>query len=326
MKIFITGGTGFIGKHLISRLSKTKHELVCLVRETSKVDELQELGVTLVTGDVTDKDSVCDGMRGCDWVANLANVYTVWEPDKNIYTEVNINGTRNVMECALENKVSRVVHVSTIAIYGKPDVAPIREDTTPGSEFLSEYSRTKYEGDKIAWDLYKNKGLPLTVIYPCPVLGPGDTKVTGELIWGLVNHALPATAFHNSTMTYVDVKDVAEMIVHVFEKKDTIGEKYIAGKEQLSFDDFYRIVSETSGVPLPGIHMPDIVVEYLAKFLTFLADRLKLSPQFGMSVDGVKLSKEGILADGSKAERELGITYTPLWRTIDEAVQFLRTQ
>ena len=76
MKTFITGATGFIGTHVAKRLAQTEHGLYCLVRNASKVDSLKELGVTIITGDVTDKDSLLEGIRGCDWVINLANVYS----------------------------------------------------------------------------------------------------------------------------------------------------------------------------------------------------------------------------------------------------------
>ena len=132
MRIFLTGATGFIGTHLVRRLAQTEHEMVCLVRETSDVSTLEEVGATLVRGDVTDKDSVLEGMRGCDWVANLANVYSFWEPDKRVYTEVNVEGTRNVMECALEMGVTKVVHVSTMATYGKPADVPFVEESAAG--------------------------------------------------------------------------------------------------------------------------------------------------------------------------------------------------
>ena len=115
MKTFITGATGCIGSHMVKRLAQSEHELYCLVRKTSHVGEL-ELGATLITGDVTDKDSLLEGMRGCDGVINLAAIYSFWEPNKRIYTDVNVEGTRNVMECALETDVSKLVHVSTALV------------------------------------------------------------------------------------------------------------------------------------------------------------------------------------------------------------------
>jgi dihydroflavonol-4-reductase len=323
MKIFITGATGFLGTHLVKRLAGTGHGLHCLARKTSKISELEKLQVNIVYGDVTDKSSLLAGMQGCDWVINLANIYSVWEADPNVYTEVNIKGTQNVMEAALETKVSKVIHVSTVAAYGKPTDVPFSEESSPGLEMFSEYSRTKAEGEKIAWTFFKEKGLPLVVIYPCPILGAGDTKVTGQIIWGLARQKMPATAFHNSVFTYTHVRDVVEVIVRAAEKEGNIGQKYIVGKEQLSFDELYLMISEIVGVPLPPIHMPNFVVIFGSKLLTLLANRLKLPPQFGLSVDGVRLSREGIRADGSKAERELGIRYTPIREAVKEAIAAL---
>jgi nucleoside-diphosphate-sugar epimerase len=179
MNVFITGATGFIGTHLVKRLSQTEHEMCCLVRKTSNVRVLEELGTTLVTGDVTDRDSPLEGMKGCDGVINLANIYSYWEPDKRIYTDVNVEGTRNVMEGALETGVSKVVHVSSVVTYGKPADCPFTEESPVGPVRFSEYARTKYAGDLIAWELYEKKGLPLVMIYPGAVLGPGDPKSTG---------------------------------------------------------------------------------------------------------------------------------------------------
>jgi dihydroflavonol-4-reductase len=323
MKIFITGSTGFLGTHLIKRLAQTSHELRCLARKTSKTEELQRLGVGIVYGDVTDKASLLAGMKGCDWVINLANIYSVWEPDPSVYTTVNIEGTRNVMQAALETGISKVVHVSTVATYGKPYDVPFTEKSSPGPEMFSEYSRTKAEGEKIAWSFYKDKGLPLVIIQPCPILGPGDTKVTGQVIWGIAKQAMPATSFGKAVMTYTHVKDVVEVIIRAADKEGNIGERYIVGKEQLSFDELYLMISEIAGVPLPRLRLPDFVIVLAGKILTILSNKLKLPPQFGLSNDGVRISKEGIRADGSKAERELGIHYTPIREAVKEAVAAL---
>jgi len=157
---------------LVERLDQAEHELHCLVRNTSDIHTLKERGAILVTGDVTDMDSLREGMRGCDCVINLANVYSFWEPRRQIYTDVNISGTRNVMEVALETGVSKVVHVSTTVTYGKPADCPFTEESHVGPVRFSEYARTKYAGDLIAWELHEKKGLPLVVIYPGSPLTP----------------------------------------------------------------------------------------------------------------------------------------------------------
>jgi len=326
MKTFITGATGFIGTHLAERLAPTEHELCYLVRKTSDVSRLRKLGVTLITGDVTDKDSLLDGMKGCDWVINLANVYSFWEPNRQVYTDVNVGGTRNVMEAALETGVAKVVHMTTSVVYGKPAGDPFTEESAVGPIRFSEYAQTKYAGTLAAWELYEKKGLPLVMIYPGAVVGPDDPKPTGQYIMDLINRRLPAAVFQDSVLTFVHVRDVAEAIVRALEKGDNIGEKYLVGKHQLSFRELNQMISEVSGVPLPKIRLPDSLVMLNAALLTWLADLTKKPPMWGMSKDQMRTMKEGLRFDGRKAERELGITYTPIHVAIEEAIASYRGQ
>lgn len=325
MKIFITGATGFIGKQVLEQLKNTKHELFCLVRKTSpSIERLRSSGVIVIEGDVRDKASILQGMKGCDWVINLANIYTFWEPDKSVYKTTNVDGTRNVMECALETKVSKVVHISSVVTYGKPAEVPFKEDSTPGPERYSVYAKTKFEGDQVAWDLYKNKGLPLVVIYPGGVLGAGDPKASGAYVSGLVKKTLPATVFKDSILTWVHVKDVAEGIIKAAEKPNNIGERYFIGKHQISLKDFNKMISEISGVSTPFISMPDFLALSSAYMLTGISNLIKNPPIWGMSVNQMKTMKEGFRVDGSKAERELGISYTPIKKALEEQIAALR--
>jgi len=321
MKIFITGATGFIGTHLVKRLVQTKHELYCLVRKTSNISELDKPGVTLISGDVTDKHSLLKGVKGCDWVVNLANIYSFWEPDNQVYKKVNVEGTRNVMECALETGISKVLHVSTVGIYGKPADSPFTEESPVGPVRFSQYCQTKYEGDLVAWEFYEKKGLPLLMVYPGAVLGPGDPKATGKYIEDLIHRRLPARVFEDSVMTWVHVRDVAEAIVRALEKQNNIGEKYLVGNNRFSFGEMNQMVSEISGVRLPRFRLPSPLVTLNAFFLTQVANIIKKSPLWGMSTDQIKIMKVGFSFDGSKAVRELGITYTPIRQAIKEAIE-----
>jgi len=317
---FITGATGFIGSHLVKRLAETEHKLVCLARPTSDVSELEKQGVTLIKGDVTDKDSLLEGMKGCQWVINLANLYSFWEPDKSIFSDINIAGTRNVMECALETGMTKVVHISTVGIYGKPAECPFCEDSPVGPERFSEYFRTKYEGDLIAWELHEKKGLPLLMIYPTAVLGPGDPKASGRYIQDLIHRRLPARVLEDSIFTFVHVRDVAETIVRAADKENNIGEKYLVGKHQLPWREINRMVSEISGVALPKMRLPDFLTIFNARFLTLVANVIKKPPLWSMAIDQIRTMKEGVLVDGTKAERELGMSYTPVRVALEEAI------
>ncbi len=324
MKTFITGGTGFIGKHLVRRMARTAHEMFCLVRKSSDTKELEELGVNLVIGDVTDRVSLTKGMSGCDWLLNLANVFSYWEPDKSRYRNVNVLGMKNVMESALEAGIAKVVHVSSVVIYGKPRESPFSEVSSLGPIRFSDYAQSKYEGDLIAWKLYQERDLPLVMIYPGGVIGSGDTNIAGTSIDRFMHHKLPATVFHKSIMTYVHVQDVAEAILKAAEKQDNIGEKYILGNAHITFDEFYGMIHDITGEPLPMMRMPDNLALFNARMLTTLADVIKRPPLWGMSIDGMRTLKEGINADGSKAERELGIHYTPIRKALEDEVAWYR--
>jgi dihydroflavonol-4-reductase len=321
MKTFITGATGFIGAHVANRLAQSKHEICCLVRKRGPaIEQLKALGANLVMGDVRDKESVLRGMNGSKWVINLAGLYSFWEPNKRVFADVNITGTRNVLECALETGVSKVVHVSTVGIYGKPADSLFTEDSQVGPVRFCEYFQTKYEGERIAWELYEKKGLPVVVVYPSAVVGPGDPKASGEYIMNLIRRRLPATVFDDAVLTFVHVRDVAEIIVRAAEKENNIGERYFAGNQRLSFRQLNHMVSEISGVPLPKLRLPDSLTMISAAFLTGLANVIKKPPPWGMSTDQMRVMREGFRADGSKAERDLCISYTPIRVALEEAV------
>ena len=234
---------------------------------------------------------------------------------------MNVEGTRNVMESALEAGVSKVVHVSTAGVYGKPSDSPFTEGSEVGPRRFSEYTRTKYEGDLIAWGLFEKKGLPLVVLYPGAVLGPGDTKPTGRYIEDMAARRMPITVYRDVVMTYVHVRDVAEAIVRAAESKDTIGEKFLIGNFRLSFRELNEIISSVSGVALPAICLPDFLVALAARALTSLSAATRRSPPWGMSVDQANMAREGFAFDGSKAERKLGICYSPIRAAIEETLR-----
>ena len=201
MRAFVTGATGFIGGHLVPSLLRDGHELRRLVRNPEAGRRLEAHGATAVAGDVTDPESVRRGMAGSDRVLHLANVYSFWEPDPAVFTRVNVEGTRNVMECARAGGIAKVVYVSSAVIYGRPAEVPFTEESPIGPEHFSEHARTKYAGDRIAWDLHEKAGLPLVTILPGSVLGPGDTKTTGQYIRSLVSRRMPARVMEETVLT-----------------------------------------------------------------------------------------------------------------------------
>ena len=155
-------------------------------------------------------------------------------------------------------------------------------------------------------------------------MGTGDTKATGRYILDLIHRRLPATAFGDAILTFVHVKDVAEAIVRAVEKENNVGQRYLVGKQQLSMGEFTRMISEISGVPAPAARLPGYLVTMNASLTTLLANLTKRPHIWGMSSDQLRTTREGCKFDGSKAESELGIAYTPVRVAIEEAIASYR--
>jgi dihydroflavonol-4-reductase len=329
MKVFITGAAGFIGGYVAEALRRAGHRLVCLVweQEAERVPELlAQLDAELVIGDVTDKASFQEAMLGCDALIHLAGIYSIWEPDSRIYSRINVDGTRAVMQAALEAGVSKAIYTSTYAIWGGTPDSPFTESSPPGEHPATQYARTKRQGELEAWKLHQERGLPLVVIYPCNVLGAGDTRPTGSYISHLIRRSLPATIHNDHILTFVHVRDVAQAFLRALEKPGNAGQGYIIGKERLTVREYNRMIAQYAGVPLPALEMPDSLAVAAASLLTRWADLTKHPPLWGMGLEQTQFVLQNMAADGSKAERELGLRYTPVCEAIEESIAWYRSQ
>ncbi len=323
MNIFVTGATGFIGKHLVKRLSADGHRVRCLVRTPERAQALRDPDLDLIYGDVNDPQALQRGMQNCDWLFHLANLYSMWEPDDSRYDIVNAAGTRRVFECAAAAGVKKVVYISTAAVYGKPDEVPFEENARPGPRLFSKYARSKAAADQLAWDFYR-RGLPLVVLYPGIVLGAGDDKASGQYIQDIIRRRVPSTIFHNSYASYVYVGDVVEAMVRAAEKPETLGQRYLIGGTVLDGRAYTRLISEVAGVKLPVLRLPDWTVLLAAYLLTGISSLTRRPPLWGLSIDAGWTLKNGFQFDGSRAEKELGLHYTPIRQALSEAVQSYR--
>jgi len=325
MKAFLTGGTGFIGSRVVTRLAEAGHDLRCLVRSTPSAGPAAGPGIHHIQGSLSDRAALREGMAGCDCVIHLAAAYSFWLANRRAFREVNVEGTRGVMECALETGVPKVVMVSTVVTYGHRAEVPVTEETPVGPARFSEYARTKYEGERIAWNLHESRGLPLVTVYPGAVLGPCDPKPTGDYIQALICGRMPARILEEATFPFVHVGDVAAAIVRAAERPGNVGAKYFLVGENLTFGQINRMISEISNVPLPAVRLPTPLVVAMAALLTRVAGLTKKPPAWGLSADQVGTMRAGTIFSGAKAERELGIRYTPIRQAIKEAVASYRT-
>jgi dihydroflavonol-4-reductase len=322
-KVLVTGATGFVGGAVVESLVQAGYRPRCLVREGSEARALERFGLRVILhrGELADKLSLVAAMEGCDWVLNCAGLNSFWEPDVRVFDEINVEGTRNVMEASLEAQVGKVVHVSTVMAYGFPADSPFDEQSEAGPH-VSEYARSKYDGDRIAWALYETSGLPLVVVYLAAVLGAGDRKAVMQ-ISRFLRGQVPVMIDSEHLFTYVYVGDAAEAIVKAAEKEGNEGERYLVGNQRMTTREYFDIISDVSGVAMSRWTIGRRTTLLSARLMSGWARVTGRQPL--MALDLMRTVYRGsLLFDGSKAERELGIRYTPARAALEEAVDDIR--
>ncbi len=252
--IAVTGATGFVGTHVVERLlAEPELELRCLVRPTSDVRGLESMGprVTLQEGDVCKRASLGELLRGASGVVNLAGYRDFWSRDRSLYYRLNHEGAENVFLAALEADVQKVVQVSTPLAFGVPAHVPFDEDTSPGPH-PSDYARSKYLGDESGWKLYRERGLPLTVVHLAAVIGAGDPRPTME-VRRAVERRLPVLVGADTVYTYVYVRDAAEAIVRALLSPKSLGRRYLIGTERATTREYFTLIGKLADVPVPEV-------------------------------------------------------------------------
>ncbi len=323
MRVFVTGGTGFVGGAVVRRLLQSGHEVRTLVRPGTNTRQLDGLPVERVSGDLSDPDSLRRGAAGCDWVFHVAALYSYWGHPWKEFVEVNIEGTRRMMEAAAEAGAKRIVHTSSIAALGIPkDGSPGTEDTPVTlADMILPYKRSKFLGEEVARD-FARKGLPVVIVNPAAPVGVGDHKptATGQVIVDFLNGRMPA--YVEGGMNIVDVDDVATGHLLAAEK-GRIGERYILGGENLSLKQVLDLLSEVSGRPRVRLRLPHWVAlawAYVDVTISLLDPRHIPTATPGK----VRLSRTPERFDSSKAVRELGFPQRPAREALHKAVEWYR--
>ena len=218
MKAFVTGGTGFIGQHLVIKLLERGYDVVALARSDGSARLLQEMGATVARGDITDTASMREGMAGSDVVFHLAAWYEIGSKDWAKAEMINVGGTRKVLRLAHELSVPKIVYTSTVAVFGDTNGKLVDESYFKGGPFLTEYDRTKWLAHyKVAVPMME-KGAPIIIVQPGPAYGPGDHSLIGQQMEAFYRGQMPVVFGPDSTVTYAHVEDIAEGIILAAEK------------------------------------------------------------------------------------------------------------
>ena len=309
MKAFVTGGTGFIGGHVVRKLRERGHEVVALVRSPHKARDLEAQGVELIEGDLsTSKDTLRAAMDGCDAVFHIAAVYEVGIPkkDRPAMHEANVRGTERVLDAAIDAGVARVVYVSTVAVFGNTHGKVVDESyERSGNDFLSYYDETKFESHKVAKERIA-KGAPIVIVQPGGVYGPNDHSQLGNFIDQTRTGKLKLMMFPDIGLTFVHVEDVADGILLAHDKGQ-IGESYVLGGERGTMGELVKLTAELAGRKPPKLTMPVALIKLSAPLGPVMGPVMGFPPNFKELIR----TSDGVTwwASDDKARRELG--YSP---------------
>ena len=232
MRVFLTGGTGFIGGAVARRLRERGDDVVALVRTPAKATALSAAGVELVEGDLGDDDAITEALIGCDAAIHAAAVYEVGvkASARPAMYAANVEGTRRVLEAALAAGVSKAVYVSTVGIFGNTHGEIVDETYQhPRTSYTSYYEETKLNAHDIALELAR-RGLPLVIVQPGGVYGPGDPSTLGDNLRRVARGRMPLLPFPDLGMTMVHRDDVADGILAALDKGRP-GESYVLAGE-----------------------------------------------------------------------------------------------
>jgi dihydroflavonol-4-reductase len=311
MRVFLTGGTGFIGQHLVQSLLQRGWEVTALVRRPESVEAraIGQLGADLNQGDVTNRESMRAGMTGADIVVHNAGAYEygVNAKARESMTAINVQGTQNVLGLAQELAVPRTVYVSTTWAYGASGLEPHDETfVRQNSDYFSHYEGSKHEAHGIALK-YIQQGLPLMIVCPNGVVGPNDHSVLGYLLRLYLNGWLPPMAWApESIFTLVDVHDLSEGIALTAEK-GRLGETYFLCGEAGSTRQMLEVWATQPGGFKGRVWLPTGLTKIMFASLEPLLRSARL-PAF-LSRETVTATSVSMNYSNAKAKRELGWTH-----------------
>jgi len=307
MKYFLTGATGFVGGRLAKLLREKGHEVVALVRNPAKAADLASIGVSLAPGDITDPASMRGPMQGCDGVFHVAGWYKVGVRDKSEGEKINIEGTRNVLALMQELKIPKGVYTSTLAVNSDTRGQMPDEDFHFKGTHISEYDRTKAVAHDIANEFIR-QGLPLVVVMPGLIYGPGDTSSVRATILNFLQGKLPMIP-SQTAFCWAHVDDIAQAHWLAMEK-GRAGESYIIAGPQHTLVEAMQIASQVSGKKMPMI-APAGLLRGLAPVMGFLEKIFPVPPDY--SAESLRVTGgTTYLGNNSKAKRELGYDPRPL--------------
>jgi dihydroflavonol-4-reductase len=323
MKTLVTGASGFIGSAVVRQLLAKGRDVRAYVEPGADRRNLAGLDVDIVEGDVNDRATIGAALRGCDVLYHLAAIYKLWMPDPSKMYEVNVEGTKTVLWAAYKANLRRVVYTSSIAAVGQ------RADGVPADESVAfnlwgpagHYIRSKWLSERDALR-FAAEGLPLVAVNPSFPFGERDVAPTptGRFVVMTLKGKVPG--WFEGGFNCVDVEDVARGHL-LAEERGRVGERYILGGHNVTYEDFFKLAAELAGVRPPRRKVPGGLMSAVGWVGDRVADRITHKEPV-ITQKEARWATRKYWFDPSKAERELGYTVTPIRDSLERSIRWFR--
>lgn len=320
--VLVTGGTGFIGRRVITQLLSNGRRVLALTRRPQTADWIIDWGAEPVWGNILDPpEALAEVMEEADTIFHVAGVNELCPRDPARMYRANVLGTRNVILAAAAAGVRRIVHTSSAATIGERPGEIGTESTQHRGTFLSHYEKSKTLAEHEALDLAARHDLDVVVVNPCSVQGPGRATGTGRLLGSLLR--APIAVAPKTWVSILDIDDCARGHLLAAELGRS-GQRYVLCGSSVTAGEGLRILREVTGRPRVGVTVPAFVFRAIGpavETIEALAGRRTSS-----CPEALRVLLHGHRYDGSLAARELGLAYTPLQDTIARTVTWLRRE
>jgi dihydroflavonol-4-reductase len=320
-RVFVTGGSGVIGGALIARLVARGDEVLALARSDAAAAVVQRHGARPVRGDALDADALARGMDGCAVAFHVAGVNALCVKDPEAMRQVNVDGAVLAVRAAKRVGLPRLVHTSSAATVGEEPGAVGNEDTTHRGWFLSTYEETKTEGERAALATAAEIGQDVVSVNPSSVQGPGRASGTGRILLAFLDGRLKL--FVETHVSMVDIDDCTEGHLLAAER-GRAGERYLLNGMTLTISEALALAADVAGVKRSPRLVPRAAATVAAGVVEGAFRVARRTPPVCREM--VRTLLHGHRYDASRAERELGLRYTPPRETVRRTVDWARAE
>lgn len=315
--MLVTGATGMVGGEIALELHRAGYDVTALARPASDRSHLLSGEITFAEGDVTDQNAVRQAMEGQDLVCHAAALVPGSGADEDGFNRVNVSGTRIVCEAAIKAGVSRLLHVSTVHVFGIHPGQRVDETATPSEPPHPGYDASKARAESAVLE-FAAKSLDAVVVNPTVVFGP-RSRHSGRLINMFLRGRLPIIPLPNRVLSLVYSRDVARGARMALETGEQ-GERYILAGPSVSVREFIDTLAQVSGRRAPRISLPGWAAAAGVAALWGVSPVTRWKPP--VTVAGVR--RGGTVYEGERATRELGLRYTPLEDALRTTAEWLQ--